>query len=73
MSSGSPNVDVSSLFESTWDPGHSNGTNGRLWGKSSDTRDSSGPDLCWDSTGQVQLISLTEMSDLEKSVSGLKS
>lgn len=62
------NKDVSSLFTNSWDPGHSNGANGRGWGKSHDGRDTQGPDVCWDSNGSVQPISLEEMTELEKSV-----
>ena len=63
------NGDVSTLFTNTWDPGHSNGANGRGWGKSGDTRDSYGPDVCWNSSGDGQPIGLEETSELEKSVS----
>lgn len=65
------NGSVSRLFVNSWDPGHSNGSNGRGWGKSTDTRDHNhGPEICWDSSGQVQPIGLEEMSPLEKNVSG---
>lgn len=62
-------ADVSRLFTESWNPGQTNGTNGRGWGKSNDARDSHGPDVCWDATGSVQPIALEPMSDLEKSVS----
>lgn len=66
------NSDVTKLFMNNWDPGHSNGINGRGWGKGSDSRDHSyGPDVCWDQTGQNQPIGLEEMSALERSVSVL--
>jgi len=53
-----------------WDPAQSNGTNGRGWGKSNDTRDQNyGPEVCWDQSGQVQPIGLEEVSELEKMVS----
>jgi PERQ amino acid-rich with GYF domain-containing protein len=62
--------DVSRLFVNNWDPGHSNGTNGRGWGKSNDTRDQNhGPEVCWDQSGQIRPIGLEEMSELEKAVS----
>jgi hypothetical protein len=62
------NGSVSRLFVNSWDPGHSNGSNGRGWGKSTDSRDNHGPEICWDSSGQVQPIGLEEMSALEKNV-----
>lgn len=62
------NGDVSRLFTSTWDPGHSNGANGRGWGKTNDSRETHGPEVCWDQNGSVQPIGLEEMSALEKSV-----
>lgn len=68
------NNDVSRLFMSNWDPAQSNGTSGRGWGKSNDTRDQNyGPEVCWDQSGQVQPIGLEEMSELERIVSCLMS
>ena len=64
-----PAKDVSSLYVNGWDPGHSNGANGRGWGKSGDGRETHGPHICWDDNGSVPLMSLQEMSDLEKTVS----
>jgi PERQ amino acid-rich with GYF domain-containing protein len=62
--------DVTRLFMDNWDPAQTNGSNGRGWGKSSDTRDQNyGPEVCWDQSGQVQPINLEEMSELEKMVS----
>jgi PERQ amino acid-rich with GYF domain-containing protein len=67
------NGDVTKLFMNNWDPGHSNGINGRGWSRSNDTRDHNhGPDACWDQTGQNQPIGLEEMSATEKSVSEIK-
>jgi PERQ amino acid-rich with GYF domain-containing protein len=64
--------DVSHLFESNWDPGHSNGTNGRSgWGKSTDGRESHGPGVCWDEDGSVLPIGLEEMSEQEQAVGHL--
>lgn len=59
---------VSGLFADNWDPGNANGTNGRGWGMH-DGRDTHGPDVCWDSNGSVQPISLEEMTESERSVS----
>lgn len=61
--------DPSDLFADNWHPGQTNGANGRGWGKVNDTRESHGPDICWDPTGSVRPISLEPMSDMEKSVS----
>jgi PERQ amino acid-rich with GYF domain-containing protein len=60
---------VSRLFTDTWDPGHSNGTNGRGWGKTHDGRENQGPNVCWDTNGSVEPISLQDMTDAEKTVS----
>ena len=69
QASSTTNGHVSRLYENNWDPGHSNGTNGRSgWGKSSDGRDTHGPDVCWDSNGNIRPIGLESMSDLEKNV-----
>ena len=68
-SSDETNSDVSRLFSETWNPGHSNGTNGRGWGKSHDGRDNHGPNICWESSGSVQPISLEEMTEVERNVS----
>jgi PERQ amino acid-rich with GYF domain-containing protein len=63
------NNDVTRLFMNNWDPAQSNGTNGRGWGKSNDTRDQNyGPEVCWDQSGQVQPIGLEEISELERMV-----
>jgi PERQ amino acid-rich with GYF domain-containing protein len=69
QSSEAPTKDVSSLYANGWDPGHSNGANGRGWGKSTDGRDTHGPHICWDDNGNIPLISLQEMTELERNVS----
>jgi PERQ amino acid-rich with GYF domain-containing protein len=62
--------DISRLFVNNWEPGHSNGTNGRGWGKGIDSRDhNNGPDICWDQNGQVQPIGLEEITLEEREVS----
>jgi PERQ amino acid-rich with GYF domain-containing protein len=71
QNSDAPRRDVSNLYVGNWDPGHSNGTNGRGWGKSHDGRDNHGPTVCWDANGSVQPIGLEEMSEVERSVSFL--
>lgn len=61
--------DVQRLFVGNWNPEQSNGSTGRGWGKGPDARDaSSGPELCWDQTGEVKPMSLEEMSEAEKAV-----
>jgi hypothetical protein len=62
-------VDVSDLYTENWEPGHTNGTNGRGWGKAVDGRETNGPDMCWDTTGKVEPFSLDEKTELEKAVS----
>jgi PERQ amino acid-rich with GYF domain-containing protein len=61
--------DVSRLYVDNWDPEHSNGANGRTgWGKSIDGRDTYGPEICWDTNGQIRPMGLEEMSEQEKIV-----
>jgi len=68
--SGVTNRDVSHLYVNDWNPGHSNGANGRsAWGRSSETRENHGPDVCWDAPGNVQPMALEEMSEAERKVS----
>ena len=46
------------------------GQMGGGWGKGPDTRDhNNGPDICWDQGGQIQPISLEEMTPIEREVS----
>jgi PERQ amino acid-rich with GYF domain-containing protein len=66
---GTVNRDVSHLYADDWNPGHSNGANGRsTWGRSSDTRETYGPEICWDASGNVQPIALEEMNEIERKV-----
>lgn len=62
------NRDVSGLFAENWDPGNTNGANGRGWGIH-DGRDTHGPDVCWDSNGGIQPIGLEDMTESERTVS----
>jgi PERQ amino acid-rich with GYF domain-containing protein len=67
--SGALQGDVSRLYVDNWNPEHSNGANGRSgWGKSSDGRDTYGPEICWDTNGQIRPMGLEEMSEQEKIV-----
>lgn len=62
--------DVSKLYVNNWDPANTQSTNGRGWGKSTDTRDQNyGPEVCWDTSGHMQPIGLEEMTEEEKEVS----
>lgn len=67
--SGVRNGDVSRLYVEGWNPGQSNGSNGRAWGKVTDGRETHGPDACWDSSGSQRPVSLEEMTEEEKTVS----
>ena len=67
--SGARNGDVSRLYVEGWNPGQSNGTNGRAWGKVTDGRETHGPDACWDMSGSQRPVSLEEMTEEEKTVS----
>lgn len=67
--SGALNGDVSRLYVEGWNPGQSNGTNGRAWGKVPDGRETHGPDACWDTSGGQRPVSLEEMTEDERTVS----
>jgi len=67
----SSKIDVSHLFTNNWDPGHTNGANGRGWGKNTDRQDSNAPESCWSQDGKVAPKMLEEKTDLEKNVSTL--
>lgn len=60
--------DVSKLLVNTWDPGHTNGTNGRGWSKGDSAGNSHGPEACWDESGSTLPIGLEEMTEEEKNV-----
>ncbi|ATZ55472.1 hypothetical protein BCIN_12g00660 [Botrytis cinerea B05.10] len=66
--SGARNGDVSRLYVEGWNPGQSNGTNGRAWGKVTDGRETHGPDACWDMSGSQRPVSLEEMTEEEKTL-----
>ncbi|TVY32524.1 GYF domain-containing protein [Lachnellula subtilissima] len=67
--SGTANRDVSHLYANDWNPGHSNGANGRTaWGRSSESRETYGPEICWEAGGNIQPIALEEMDDTERKV-----
>lgn len=67
---GSTNDDVARLLHPEFDPWQVNGSNGRAsWGKSTDGRDTYGPNVCWDKQGGNDPITLQPMTDEEKLVS----
>ncbi|ESZ93811.1 hypothetical protein SBOR_5806 [Sclerotinia borealis F-4128] len=66
--SGARNGDVSRLYVEGWNPGQSNGTNGRAWSKVPDGRETHGPDACWDMSGNQRPVSLEEMSEEQRTL-----
>ena len=53
-----------------WNPCEGTPTVNGSWNKRDDYKDShSGPEICWDHSGQVEPLALTEMNDEEKDVS----
>lgn len=61
---------VSNLFTEGWAPSESQGSTGRAgWGKTTDGKDCYTPEICWDFQGDIQPVSLVEMSEEEKKVS----
>ena len=73
LDSSAASRNVSSLLMDDWDPGHTNTTNGRGWGKSIEARESQGKYVCWDTDGSQRPISFEEMSAEEKAVCHLSS
>ena len=65
---GSFNNNVNDLLLDGWSP-TPNGTNNSGWGRKDDHKESTGPEICWDHSGSVQPISLSEMTVEEKEVS----
>ena len=60
---------ISDLYVDGWNPSPINGASNGGWGRKDDQKDaSSGPDICWDHDGNVQPLSLLEMSEEEKQV-----
>lgn len=58
---------VSNLFTEGWAPSESQGSTGRAgWGKTTDGKDCYTPEICWDFQGDIQPVSLLEMSEEEK-------
>ncbi|OTB03899.1 hypothetical protein M426DRAFT_73779 [Hypoxylon sp. CI-4A] len=64
---GSRQPDVANLFMPGWNPGHTNGTASRGWGKTGESHVvPQEPDICWDGFGSTKAIGLQEMSPEEK-------
>ncbi|KAK4666445.1 kinesin-like protein [Podospora pseudopauciseta] len=62
-------MDVSSLLEPNWNPGHLNGSqpSARPWGKSGDSGHApQDPSVCWDADGSVKPIGLEDMTEEER-------
>lgn len=58
---------VSRLFADGWAPNEPQGSSNRAgWGKNSDGKDCSAPEICWDFNGSTQPVGLVEMSEEEK-------
>lgn len=67
--SGPGSRDVSHLYVNNWNPENTNGANGRSgWGRPSDTRETHGPEVCWDASGNILPIALEEMDEAERKV-----
>ncbi|KAI2633524.1 hypothetical protein GGS26DRAFT_50118 [Hypomontagnella submonticulosa] len=65
--SNSQPSDASALFLPGWNPGHTNGTAARGWGKTGDSHVApQEPDICWDTPGSTRAIGLQEMDPEEK-------
>lgn len=72
--SGVLGKNVSDCFVADWDPHLDSGLNGGgsgsgsgAWGKREDQKDApTGPEICWDHTGQVEPLALVDMTDDEK-------
>ncbi|KAI6087624.1 hypothetical protein F4821DRAFT_235511 [Hypoxylon rubiginosum] len=59
--------DVSALFMHGWNPGHTNGSASRGWGKPGDSHVApQEPDICWDTPGSTKAVGLQEMNTEEK-------
>lgn len=64
--SGVLGKNVTDCFVADWDPHLESGLNG-AWGKRDDQKDApTGPEVCWDHTGQVEPLALVDMTDDEK-------
>jgi PERQ amino acid-rich with GYF domain-containing protein len=68
--SGALKDDISHLYAETWNPEQSSTTNGRGgWGRSTESRDNHGPDVCWNKSADTEPLALQEMTEEEKHVS----
>lgn len=61
---------VTEYFMADWNPCEGTSTVNGGWNKKDDYKDShSCPEICWDHSGQVEPLALSEMNDEEKDVS----
>lgn len=68
--SGALKEDISHLYAENWNPEQSSTTNGRGgWGRSSESRDNHGPDVCWNKSADTEPLALQEMTEEERHVS----
>lgn len=64
--SGALGKNVTDCFVADWDPHMESDLNG-AWGKREDQKDApTGPEICWDHTGQVEPLALVDMTDDER-------
>lgn len=68
--SGALKDDISHLYAETWNPEQSSTTNGRGgWGRSTESRDNHGPEVCWNKSADTEPLALQEMTEEERHVS----
>lgn len=65
--SGLTNGNLGELFVDGWTPGV-NGTSNGGWGKRDDHKDATGPEICWDHSGNIPPLALMDMTEGEKEV-----
>ena len=67
--SGTLNKNLPELFLGGWNPSESRNGAAASWGRREDGKEqSTGPDVCWESTGKVLPLGLSDMTDEEKEV-----
>ncbi|KAI9681604.1 MAG: hypothetical protein M1829_000801 [Trizodia sp. TS-e1964] len=62
---------ISSLISAEWEPSSTSSTttNGAIaWNKTDETRELSGPDICWDPSGGILPLGLLDMTEEEKEI-----
>lgn len=67
--SGTLKDDASHLYAENWNPEQSSVANGQYrWGRQSESRDSHGPDVCWNKNADTEPMALQDMTEEEKTV-----